>query len=223
MEILGLLAFGFLLGMRHATDADHVVAVTAIAARHRRLLPAVLVGAIWGLGHSVTLCLVGGAILLFNLTVPARLGLSLELAVGFALAFVGALNVVGGPAIAKPAPGSPPAEPSRGQSARPFVLGVVHGLAGSAAVALFVLAAVRDPRLGLLYMGLFSLGTVAGMVLVTLGVALPARAISSRWPHLASPIRVATGLLSLAFGVFILYQVGFVDGLFGPAPRFDPH
>jgi high-affinity nickel-transport protein len=217
MDLLGLLALGFLLGMRHATDADHVVAVTAIAARHRRFLPAVLVGVLWGLGHSLMLCVVGGAILYFNWTVPPRVGLAFEFAVGLALVTVGALNVAAGGGARRDETAAPTS------SWRAFVVGVVHGLGGSAAIALLVLASVRDPRAGILYLAVFSAGTVAGMVLVTAGIAAPARLLTAKWPGLFRPLRLATGFASLALGAFILYQTGLVDGLFGATPRFDPH
>src|SRR5689334_23323291 len=137
---LAVLALGFVLGVRHASDPDHVVAVTAIAARYRRIAPAALVGAVWGLGHSVTIFLAGGAIVLFNLVVPPRVGLALEFGVGLALAAVGAWNVLGRGGFAPPT-----AADTRSSSWRAFGLGLVHGLAGSAAVALLVLATVRDP------------------------------------------------------------------------------
>ena len=72
---------GALLGLRHATDADHVVAVTAIVARERRLTRAAWIGALWGVGHTVTLLLVGGAIVAFRLVIPPRVGLALEFGV----------------------------------------------------------------------------------------------------------------------------------------------
>ena len=78
--VLPLIGLGLALGIRHAADADHVVAVTAIAARYQRVGPAALVGALWGLGHTLTICVVGGAIILLNLTLPPRVGLSLEFA-----------------------------------------------------------------------------------------------------------------------------------------------
>ena len=95
MNTLGLIGIGFALGVRHAADTDHVVAVTAIAAGHRRLLPAALVGAYWGLGHTLTILGVGGMIVLLNLVVPPRLGLALEFVVGVALVVVGASNLTG--------------------------------------------------------------------------------------------------------------------------------
>lgn len=216
MEPLAVVALGFVLGVRHATDPDHVVAVTAIAARYRRLAPAALVGVLWGLGHSLTILLVGGAIVLFNLAVPARVGLAFEFAVGLALAVVGALNLFARGGFKHDA--GPPAVP-RG---RAFGLGLVHGLAGSAAVALLVLAAVKDPRIGLVYLAVFSLGTILGMVLVTLGLAAPVRLAGARWPGLGAPLRIVSGTLSLLFGVYVLWHVGWIDGLFGAAPAWSP-
>jgi high-affinity nickel-transport protein len=214
---LAVLALGFVLGVRHASDPDHVVAVAAIAARYRRIAPAALVGAVWGLGHSVTVFLAGGAIVLFNLVVPPRVGLALEFGVGLALALVGALNVFGQGGFARPAPAD-----ARASSWRAFGLGLVHGLAGSAAVALLVLATVRDARVALLYLLVFCLGTIAGMVLVTLGLAAPVRVLGARWPGLGAPLRYASGALALVFGVYVLYTTGFRDGLFAATPHWTP-
>jgi ABC-type nickel/cobalt efflux system permease component RcnA len=90
---LALLGLGLLLGLRHAVDPDHVVAVTAIAARTRRVLPATLLGIVWGLGHTLTLFAVGAGIILFNWAVPPRLGLAMEFCVALALVVVGLLNL----------------------------------------------------------------------------------------------------------------------------------
>jgi high-affinity nickel-transport protein len=215
MEPLAIIALGFVLGVRHATDPDHVVAVTAIAARTRRMTPAALVGVLWGLGHSLTILLVGGAIILFNLAVPPRVGLAFEFAVGLALAIVGAINLLHR-ARHDEAPAAVP-------TGRAFGLGLVHGLAGSAAVALLVLAAVQDPRIGLVYLAVFSLGTILGMVLITLGLAAPMRLAGARWPGLGAPLRIVTGSLSLLFGVYVLWHVGWIDGLFGATPTWRPH
>jgi high-affinity nickel-transport protein len=217
MEPFAVIALGFVLGVRHATDPDHVVAVTAIAARSKRLAPAALVGALWGLGHSLTIFLVGGAIVLFNLVVPPRVGLAFEFTVGLALAVVGAVNLLGRGGFA-PADGAAAQVPT----ARAFGLGLVHGLAGSAAVALLVLAAVQAPLLQLAYLVVFGLGTILGMMLVTLGLAAPVRLFGGRWPRLGMPMRVVTGALSLSFGVYVLWHVGWIDGLFGSAPTWTP-
>lgn len=218
MNPLALLGLGLVLGIRHATDPDHVVAVAAITARTRKLLPATLLGAIWGLGHSLTLFVVGGAILAFNLTVPPRVGLALEFAVALALVVVGTLNLRRGHGHSHDELGE-----GRLPAWRAFLVGTVHGLAGSAAVALLVLATVHDVRVGLLYLLVFAVGTMVGMALITTGFAAPLAAGTRRWPHMAPAIRIATGLASLCFGLWLAYQIGFVDGLFAAHPNWTPH
>jgi hypothetical protein len=213
LNTLGLIGIGFALGVRHAADTDHVVAVTAIAAGHRRLLPAALVGAYWGLGHTLTILGVGGMIVLLNLVVPPRLGLALEFLVGLALVVVGASNLTGRDRAGVP---------GTRQGRRAFALGLVHGLAGSAAVALLVLATVHDPWAGCAYLLVFGLGTVAGMVLITLAVAAPAALLGRRVPLSGPGLRVATGILSVAFGLYTMFDVGFVDGLFRAVPSWSP-
>src|SRR5277367_5309130 len=93
--LLSILAVGFFLGMRHATDPDHVIAVTTIVSNQRNSMRAALIGAFWGLGHTVTIFIVGAGIILFNLVIPVRLGLSMELSVAVMLIFLGLVNVAG--------------------------------------------------------------------------------------------------------------------------------
>src|ERR671918_1884019 len=95
-QLLALAGFGFLLGMRHATDADHVIAVTTILNRSRRLAHMTLIGALWGLGHTVTVVLVGVAIIVFNVVIPPPVGLAMELVVALMLIGLGILNLTGG-------------------------------------------------------------------------------------------------------------------------------
>ncbi|MCC6651933.1 MAG: HupE/UreJ family protein [Candidatus Eisenbacteria bacterium] len=219
MSPLALLGLGLALGIRHASDPDHVVAVAAITARTRRLLPATLLGAIWGLGHSLTLFVVGGAIVAFNLVVPPRVGLALEFAVALALIVVGLLNLGRGHAHLHAQMTADVPMPKW----RAFFVGTVHGLAGSAAVALLVLATVRDVGTALAYLLTFALGTLIGMALITTGMAAPLAMGAARWPRFATSLRVATGLLSVGFGLYLAWQIGFVDGLFGAHPTWDPH
>src|SRR5512133_2153474 len=197
VAVLSLTLLGFFLGMRHATDPDHVIAVTTIVARHRQRGAAALIGALWGVGHTLTILVVGGGIILLGWTVPTRMGLSLELAVGVMLIVLGIRNLSGIGALEteSPAPSghdhsgmhvhahahgdyvhthghshapeSHPHSPEETplaridgwlgrlgtyQAIRPVVVGIVHGLAGSAAVALLVLAAIRDPAWAILYL-----------------------------------------------------------------------
>src|SRR5215471_11482114 len=95
MNLLTVVSIGFLLGMRHATDPDHIVAVTTIVSRQRTIRHAGLIGVLWGLGHTITILFVGAAIILFNLVIPPRIGLAMELAVGLMLILLGVLNLTG--------------------------------------------------------------------------------------------------------------------------------
>jgi high-affinity nickel-transport protein len=232
MTLLAILALGFFLGMRHATDADHVIAVTTIVSRVRKASSALWVGALWGLGHSATIMLVGGAIVLFGWVIPPRLGLSMEMSVAVMLIVLGAMNLGSAlTGIEKAASNhrhgatdeSPvPHAHARGPL-RPLVVGVVHGLAGSAAVALLVLATIKSASLALLYLGVFGAGTVAGMMLLTLALALPIAAVSTRFGRYEQLIARGAGLVSLAFGLFLAYRIGISDGLLVGAATWAPH
>ena len=218
MPPLALLGLGLVLGLRHAADPDHVVAVTAITARTRRLASAAWLGAVWGIGHTTTMFLVGSFIILFNVVVPPRVGLAFELAVAIALVVVGLLNLRRGTARS-----GLEGTVSRLPVARAFGVGLVHGLAGSAAVALLVLATVRDARWACGYLLVFGAGTLVGMMLITTGVAAPLGLASRRWSGFTQVARVGSGLLSLGFGAWLIYQIGCLDGLFGAVAHWTPH
>lgn len=212
VALLSTLLLGALLGMRHATDADHVVAVTTIMTRRGRLGDALRIGALWGVGHMLTILLVGGAILLLHVAIPPRLGLAMEFAVALMLIGLGAHNLL--------SDGSGPASPLA--AVRPVVVGVVHGLAGSAAVALLVLATLPDPRWAMGYLLLFGIGTVVGMSGVTLLVAAPLALGTTRVARWQRSLQLASGTLSLAFGLFLATRIAVVDGLFASAPLWMP-
>jgi high-affinity nickel-transport protein len=231
-----LAAFGtsLLTGMRHATDPDHVVAVTTIVARERSVRRAALVGAQWGLGHTLTIMLVGALIVGLKLTITPRMGLSMELAVAAMLIVLGVLNLFGArPAHARvheaaaeaggieTAGAAPPAD--RGRTIPPFLVGTVHGLAGSAAATLFVTGLIPDPRWAMAFLGVFGAATILGMTLVTLLLALPSLYAASRMAALQRGLRVASGVASIVFGLWLAHQIGFEDGLFGATPRWDAH
>jgi hypothetical protein len=209
LSLASILLLGFVLGMRHATDPDHVVAVTTIVSDERSLWRASSIGAVWGVGHSITILAVGGAIVIFRLVIPPRLGLVLEFCVAVMLILLGMLTLSGRRV------------GSATNMARPLVVGIVHGLAGSAFVALLVLAAVPRAMLQLLYLALFATGTIAGMALITLVVALPSAVTARRFVRAQGYLRVASGLASLVFGI-VLVQRGVSQGLFGAAPHWTP-
>ncbi len=234
MTLLAILALGFILGMRHATDSDHVLAITTIVSRERSPRAALWVGALWGLGHSATILTVGGAIVLFGVVIPPRVGLSMEMSVAVMLVVLGAMNLSGALRRIKEvahhhqagdvATRHPEFAPLRAPvPLRPLVVGIVHGLAGSAAVALLVLATIKSAPLALFYLAVFGAGTVAGMMLLTLAMSLPIAALSTRFAHADALLARVTGVISIAFGLFLAYRIGIVDGLLLGTPNWTPH
>jgi sulfite exporter TauE/SafE len=227
-QLLAILSLGFFLGMRHATDPDHVIAVTTIITRQRSVGGAAAIGAVWGVGHTLTILAVGTGIIIFGWVIPPRLGLSMEWIVGVMLVLLGFLNLRDiAPSHSHPHAHAPDAT-SLGwldrrfgalgayRYLRPLIVGIVHGLAGSAAVALLVLTTIHEPKLAVLYLLIFGLGTIVGMMVMTMMISLPFARISPR------VLRVASGAISLAFGLFIAYRIGIVDGLFTSHPHWTP-
>ena len=257
--LLTITILGFFLGMRHATDPDHVVAVTTIVSRERSMFHAAIIGALWGLGHALTILLVGSGMILFKLTIPPRIGLGMELSVGCMLILLGLLNLTGvlqrmmewiatrgtgrahshfvmgqrvvhthennrdstAPAD-QDAPGGARSWRHLGpfHLLRPLVVGIVHGLAGSAAIALLVLATIHQPAWAIAYLLIFGLGTIAGMMLITATIALPFAFTMRRFARLNHGMALASGVISVCFGLFLCYQIGFVDGLFTSHPNW---
>ncbi len=212
--LLSVVVLGFLLGMRHATDPDHVVAVTTIVSQQRSLARAARTGILWGVGHTTTILLVGGAIIVLKVqmsAIPPRLGLSLEFAVAVMLVVLGLLTLAGGDGRVTDS------------TTRPLTVGFVHGLAGSAAVAtLPQVALIPSPVWALAYLCVFGLGTIAGMLLVTASIAVPSLLAVHRFHGLNRTLRIASGVASVAFGLFLAHRIGFVDGLFSASPAWTP-
>lgn len=200
-----------LLGMRHATDADHIVAVSTIVNGERGLWRSSRVGVMWGLGHTLTIFVAGGAIVLFKFAFTPRLGLSMEFCVALMLIVLGCLNLTrSGPVSATSA------------QLRPFLVGLVHGMAGSAAATLLILPFIDDARWAALYLVVFGFGTMVGMALITVAIAAPAIYAGERLAGLHRGIRLASGVVSLTFGAYLGYKVGFIDGLFTGQPYLSP-
>lgn len=211
LDTLTPILLGVLLGLRHATDADHVVAVTTIVARERSLARAAWVGAVWGVGHTLTLLVLGGAIIAFRLVIPPRVGLGLEFGVALMLIVLGYSNI------------RRRDEDEAPRLTRPLLVGVVHGLAGSAAVALLVLASIRAPLAAAAYLMMFGLGTILGMMAVTAMLAVPAFFAGERVARMRVGVRVAAGALSIVFGLLLARELIVDGGLFSSAPVWEPH
>jgi high-affinity nickel-transport protein len=232
LTLLSIILFGFFIGMRHATDTDHVVAVTTFVSRERSVKSAALIGMIWGVGHSLTVVGVGAAIVLFGLVIPPKLGMSLEFGVALMLIVLGLVNLR---SVFRWAWGTPPGgavsesptevhlrtwldkrfgKLSSRQMMRPFIVGIVHGLAGSASLALLALPLIQKAGWALAYLLVFGFGTIAGMMLITAAIAWPCASFASRSVNLSRRLAAASGMLSLGFGLFLVYDIGFAQGLF---------
>jgi high-affinity nickel-transport protein len=227
VQLLSIAALGFFLGMRHATDPDHVLAVTTIVSGEKRIGRAAWIGALWGLGHTLTILVVGGAIILFGLVIPPRVGLTMEFSVAAMLIVLGLWNLSAMVRAAGEAGDHTHAHPTPGSTGpfrwlRPVGIGVVHGLAGSAGVALLVLATIRDPLWATAYLLVFGVGTVAGMMLVTMSISVPFAYTSGRSVRINRALALASGLFSVAFGAFLVYEIGIVNGLFIAHPIWAP-
>lgn len=213
MSVLSIALLGFLLGVRHAVDPDHVVAVSTIATRTTTFRRAAAVGALWGVGHTLTILCVGGAIILMRVVISTRVALAMEFSVALMLIVLGFQNLASARNPNPPAP----------SIARPFLVGMVHGMAGSAAVALLVLATVRDAAWALAYLMLFGLGTVLGMVIVTAMIAVPAALAISRVRNARRWLTLASGVASVALGVLLASELTDREvGLFSPNPVWTP-
>lgn len=207
MQALVWLSLGFGLGLSHASDADHIAAMSTVVSQRRDVASATRAGAAWGLGHATTVFVVGGAFVLSRHAVPDQVSLALELVVALMLVVLGvrALVALGRPAV------HPPVRTLR----QSVAIGFVHGLAGSAAAAVAVLAHADSVSIGLLYLGMFGLGTVAGMLLLTTAFAAPLVWARGKLDRIVSPVRAVAALASVGVGIALGWQVGFVDGLFG--------
>jgi ABC-type uncharacterized transport system, permease component len=233
-SMFGVLLGGFLLGLWHAREADHVAAVAAIVTERKNLWSSALVGGFWGLGHTLALLLAGVLILLLNIEISERTERILEFCVGIMLVVLG-LNVLrkilrgghlhfhahehGGHVHAHPhiheKDEQSEAHTHHGFSFSPraLIVGMIHGLAGSAAVMLLFLPTIDSRPLGFLYLLLFGIGSIGGMMLMSLLVGLPFSLTAARLNRLNFAMQCLAGLFSFVWGLKLIYEKGFVEGL----------
>ena len=227
--MLAILSLGFLLGVKHALDADHIVAVTTIVSRNRSLLRAMLVGLNWGIGHTLTLFVVGFGVLVFKLNIPDKLALSMEFVVG------AVLIILGIPLVRRLIAGrSHVYEHQHGDKShahvhshdethshwhirRPLLIGMVHGLAGSGVLTMLVLGSMSSVSQGLFFVLLFGIGSILGMLLFSGLIGLPFKLTSNISHRLNLWVQGVAGIVSIVLGAYIMWQTGFGGGLFLPA------
>ena len=223
--VVAVLSFGFVAGLKHALDPDHVVAVSTIVSEHKSLARSSLVGTFWGLGHSASLLAVGLIIILLRNAIPEEVVLWMELPVAAMLIGLGAGVLV---KMARERgievhthshshDGEPPHNHIHVHNRdghdhkhylfrmgrRPFAVGMVHGFAGSAAVTLGAMTTIPSVSLGLIYIALFGLGSIGGMLLMSALIGLPFAATARKFAAVNSGIRVFAALFSIGFGLFL--------------------
>lgn len=229
-----LLAFGFVLGLKHALDADHLAAVSTMADERRSLFGSSLIGALWGLGHTISLMIAGVLVILLHFEIGERTSKALEFGVGLMLVGLGVnalRKLVSGGHVhihvhehrglwhAHPhlhdgkREDEPHTHHGLKSGARPLLIGLVHGMAGSAALTLLVLTTIPSPLVGFIYIAIFGIGSIGGMMIMSTLFALPARLTARRFARADFVLRGLAGGFSFCFGVVMIYQIGFVDHL----------
>lgn len=238
---LAILGLGLVFGLKHATEVDHVVAVSTIVSEHRNLLRAALVGGLWGAGHTISLIIVGVVVLALRVAIPDLVASWLEFGVALMIiglgvnAFTRALRRRSDIHIHKHGhDGTSHAhihfhdhetahiEATTAHShavarigIKPLLVGAMHGLAGSAALTLLVLTQIGSPVLGLLYLVVFGFGSIVGMLLMSGLVALPFIFSARKLTGVHYGLQAVAGVLSIAFGFWYAYETGIASGLFG--------
>jgi sulfite exporter TauE/SafE len=230
MTNFSILFFGFFLGMRHATEADHLTAIFTLITQRGALSQSIKLGLAWGAGHTLTLTLLGGTVLLLGKTIPANFAQVLEAFVGVMLFILGfdvlrrlykderSLNHGFGQPKAiqlqmiasstKLNNDTPLLLYSKKMLARALLIGMVHGLAGSSALILISLEQASTVSAGFIYIVIFGLGSILGMGILSLAIALPTYITATRWNYAYHGFSIAAGLVSVAMGVSIIYQSG---------------
>ncbi len=230
-----LLAFGFVTGLQHATEADHITAVATLVSKNRRLSKASLLGVLWGAGHTLTLFIAGLAVLLLAVSIPAKLALSLEFGVGIMLIILGLsvirsvrknvfidsfFNMFSTKHMHPHAHGNKihvhhhDHDEEHAHSHKSIIVGMIHGLAGSGALMLVVLSTVDSVMTGLAYIALFGIGSIVGMLVISTAIGLPFVFTAKRFSNVNRYIRTIAAVVSIGLGISVMYEIGVIEQLF---------
>lgn len=223
VSMLLILLFGFLLGLQHAVEADHLAAVTTIVSERKNIWHSALIGGLWGIGHTVSLFLIGILVIFLKFQISEELEAKLEAGVGIMLVILG-INAfrklwkneqihlhshshdkqththLHGHNLGEKTP------LHHNLSPRSIIIGMVHGLAGSAALMLIVVPQISSPWLGLGYILIFGIGSIAGMMAMSFLIGLPFHFTEQKFNRLNFAIRCLAGIFSLGWGFFLIYE-----------------
>ena len=233
INLLSILVIGFILGIKHAMEPDHVIAVSTLVSKTKKLISSSIIGVFWGIGHTITLFIVGMIFIFMKKEIPNEVALFLEFAVGVMLVYLGIKSYVF-------------AEKNhihthkhthkhthndilhehfhednvkhehancRVAYLKSAFIGLVHGLSGSAAMILLTMTSVKDPLQAGMYITFFGLGTVIGMLLCTMIIAIPF-ALSNENKKMSITLSRVAGVISSTYGVYYMYDLGINQGLF---------
>jgi ABC-type nickel/cobalt efflux system permease component RcnA len=213
-----LLALGFLLGLRHAMEADHLAAISTMVTERRSLLSSSLVGAFWGLGHTLALLIAAVAVLLLRYQLTDRVAHVFELCVGIMLVLLGAgvlrTLVRRGASHTHEHTAAPHSHADGWRISRPLLVGMVHGLAGSAPLLLLTLTVMSSPAAAFTYIVVFGVGSMMGMTIMSLLVCVPAR-LTVQFARTNLALRGLSGLFSVGLGLFMVYDNAVLNRLVG--------
>ena len=238
MTTFSFLVLGLLLGVKHATEADHLTAVATLTTGQSSLAESIKLGIAWGVGHTLTLMLFGGIVLWLGTNIPPRLEQTLELAVSVMLMVLG-IDVLRrlvqqrihfhvhrhGQGVKHVHAHSHAGEDGNAHTAhhhhehhhvpplRALAVGMMHGMAGSAALVALSLGAVSSWFMGVIYIAIFGLGSIIGMALLSVVITIPMRWSAVYLGRLHSGVTALVGGFSCALGVSIFYQIGVMEGL----------
>ena len=239
--VLALLGLGLIFGLKHATEVDHVVAVSTIVSQHRNLLRSATVGALWGAGHTASLLVTGAIVLSLRVTIPENISNWLEFCVALMILGLGASALWRALRKAREVHvhkhshdgvshvhihfHETTTRHDRGKSSththavssigvKPVLVGMMHGLAGSGALTLLVLTQVKSAWLGFFYLAVFGVGSITGMLLMSGLIGLPFALTSRNLSGLHHRLQTSAAGLSIAFGLWYAYQTGLASGLF---------
>lgn len=222
ISTLGVLMIGFILGLQHAVEADHLAAVSTIVSEKKSLWSASIVGGFWGLGHTISLFVVGAVVIFLKLQISEAVEAKLEAVVGGMLILLG-LNALRKLFNAQEIHAH---VHEHGQhehthfhihkkreegshhrfSPRSILIGMVHGLAGSAALMLLVVPTISSPLLALAYIVVFGIGSIGGMMAMSFLIGLPLHFTLNKFANLNKGLRLIAGCFSFFLGSFIIYE-----------------
>jgi ABC-type nickel/cobalt efflux system permease component RcnA len=238
LDTFTVLGIGLLFGLKHATEVDHVVAVSTIVSQHRNVLRSALVGALWGAGHTTSLLITGAIVLLLRVAIPEQVSNWLEFCVALMIIGLGAVALwrsllkrddvhvhehshdgVSHMHIHFHEPGThhhaarPHSHPVTVVGLKPAFVGMMHGLAGSAALTLVVLTQIESAWVGFFYLLVFGVGSIVGMILMSGLIGLPFALTGRNFGRVHRHLQTTAAGLSIAFGLWYAYRTGLASGL----------